>query len=273
MIRKPAPKPLRSRTPYLIGILSDIHFGITHEPTLAACEEWCKDVRPDELFLNGDTFDFSMLSTYPKSSDALTCAIEEVKIGVPVINRLHKYTKRIRIQYGNHDKRWEKTVLGANAQALKGSKGLTLADQCFAQGMDPRVEWCKETAALPGVWLSNDVVARHGDLQAGRFGGSPNLCTNKLNKNNGVSELVGHHHKAQLAYRTAFDRTAFVMSLPTMADYEDYAPAADWQRGWAVLSMHKSPKSEGHTIVQPSLVLVQEGLAMWGGRTYGKHCR
>lgn len=269
-------RPLKNHDkPYIIGILSDMHVAIIHEPTLDACEDWCRDVQPDELFLNGDTFDFSVLSPYPKGEDALACAIDEVKAAVKIINRLHKYTKRIRIQWGNHCKRWEKTVIGGNSQALKGAIGLTLKEQCKFQGLDPRVEWSKESAKTPGVWLSQDLVARHGDMQSGRFGGAVNICTNRLNKNNGVSEIVGHHHRAQIAYRTAMGRSSFVMALPTMANFEDYAPGTDWQQGWAVLSLFREPKRrEAPTlplVVQPSLVIVQHGVGMWGNKIYGRY--
>lgn len=265
----------KNESPYIIGIASDMHVAIIHQPTLYAFEEWCKDIRPDELFLNGDTFDFSVLSTYPKGEDTLSCAVEEVKAAVKIINRLHKYTKKIRIQWGNHCKRWEKAVVGANAGAFKGAVGLTLKEQCKFQGLDERVEWSKETAKTPGVWLGQDLIARHGDLQSGRFGGAVNICTNKLAKNNGVSEIVGHHHRAQVAYRTALGRTSFVMALPTMACFEDYSPGADWQQGWATLSFNRQPKDredrDQPLVVQPNLALVQNGVAMWGNKVYGKY--
>ena len=259
--------------PYIIGVLSDMHVGIIHRPTLEACEDWCADVQPDELFLNGDTFDFASLSTYPKDEDALACAIEEIVEGVKIINRLKKHTKRMRIQWGNHCKRWEKTLIGANAQALKGAKGLTLKDQCQAQGLDKDIEWVKETAETPGVWLSRDLIARHGDMQSGKFGGCINIATNRLNRNNGVSEIVGHHHRAQIAYRTAHGRMSFAMALPTMAKMENYMPGADWQRGWATLSLHKTPRSSdkihSSVLIQPDVVVVQDGIGMWGGKIYG----
>lgn len=263
------------RRPYIIGVLSDMHLSIIHKPTLSVCEEWCADVRPDELLINGDTFDFAALSSYPKGADILACAVEEVKLGVQTLNRLHRYTPKIRVVWGNHCKRWERTVIGPNAQALRGAVGLTLKEQCAFHGLDPRVEWTKETARTPGLWVTSSLVARHGDLQAQHNANVLNIATSRLARNQGVSELVGHHHKAQLAYRTAWDRTSFVMSLPTMADSEDYAPAADWQRGWGVLTLHYAPRKPGKKtpppVVQPSLVVVQNGIAMWGGKTYGTY--
>lgn len=267
--------PVTPERPYIIGIASDMHVEIIHEPTLAAFEEWCEDVQPDELFLNGDTFNFGVLSMYSKGEDTLASAVDEIKKAVEIINRLHTYTPKLHIQWGNHCKRWERTLLGPNAPALKGAKGLTLKDQCLAQGMDPRVIWSKESAKTPGVWLAQDLIARHGDMQSGKYGGAVNLCANRLSKNNGVSELIGHHHKAQIMYRTAFDRSAFAMSLPTMAHYEDYMPAADWQRGWASLSLLRAPKSRELAtrplVIQPSLAIVQHGVAMWGERVYGTY--
>lgn len=271
----PAARNREQNAPYIIGIASDMHVAILHEPTFLAFEEWCKDVRPDEIFFNGDTFDFSVLSPYPKGEDTLACAVDEVKAAVKIINNLHKYTKKIRIQWGNHCKRWEKAVLGGNAQAFRGAVGLTLKEQCHFQGLDPRVEWSKETAKTPGVWLGPNLIARHGDLQSGRFGGAINICTNKLAKNNGVSEIVGHHHRAQIAYRTALGRSSFVMALPTMASFEDYSPGADWQQGWATLSLHRPPSAnETHAnplVIQPAVVTVEHGVGMWGNRVYGKY--
>lgn len=260
---------------YVIGVVSDPHLGIVHRPTLGAFMDWARKVRPDEILLNGDVFDFSQLSDYPKGADALACAIDEIKSSVPILNQMRSFTKRMVILEGNHDRRWYKKIVGPNAQALKGAKGLSLQEQCEAHGLNPSIEWVKETAKTPIHWIAKGVLgSRHGDLQAGRFGGSQNLCNLRLSRNQGVSELVGHHHTAALAFRTAFGLTSFCMTLPTMASPEDYNPGANWQRGFGVITANRDPKirrtKKNPLVIQPDVVLVNDGVCLWGGKIYGE---
>ena len=266
---------LKPRSAYIIGIPSDIHLAIAHQPTLECFKDWVADVKPDELYFNGDTFDFAQLGRYPKGAKTAPYAIEEVKMGVEFINWCWQHTGRIRMQKGNHCKRWERVVYGDNGMALKDAKGLKLEDQCLAYGMDPRTEWFEEKAATPGIYLAENVGARHGDLQSGKNGTAPvNMATARLNKNQGVSEFVGHHHRVQLAFRTAWERTSFVMTLPTMANFEDYMPGADWQHGWGTLTVVKPGRGapEGAvTVTAPGVILVQRGQALWGDRVYGRY--
>lgn len=262
MVTRAAPPDIE-----IIGILSDLHVAIIDRRTLDLCQQWVRDVKPNRLLLNGDTFDLGELSRYPKGMNRITLAADEIREGVKLVNWFAKYVPHITLNYGNHEARWEKLIGGDDARKFEGAIGLTLKEQCSFQGLNPDVRWARESAENPAIRLCAGVWARHGDKQSGRFGGAVNIASNRLNKNQGESEVVGHHHRAQLMYRSSFDRTSFVMALPTMARAEDYAPNADWQRGWAALTIVRTPKAA--LSVQPSLIVPSAaGVASWGGQVW-----
>lgn len=260
MKRKPAPKV------EIVAVFSDMHVAIIDSAILELAIKWVKDVRPSHLLLNGDTFDLGDFSRHPKGLSRISLAVDEIREGVRIINELQKYCGAVTINQGNHEARWERMIGGEDGRKFEGLLNLSFRDQCQAHGLSTNVRWVRETARTPYLSLVGDVHARHGDKQAGRFGGAINIATNRLNKNQGVSEVVGHHHRAQLAYRTSFGRTSFVMALPTMARDEEYMPNPDWQRGWAALTVVRQAGKS--TVVQPSLIIPEAGVAAWGGRVW-----
>lgn len=261
--RKPAAAPVVVE---VVAILSDLHVAIIDPVVLDLCKQWVRDVRPKRMLLNGDVLDLADFSVYPKGVNPIECAVDEIKSAVAHVNGFLQHTDSVVWSLGNHESRWSRMIGGADARKFHGAKGLTLEDQLRAHGLDPEVRMFNECAATPALELCRGVYARHGDRQSGRFGGAVNIATNRLNKGNGVSEVVGHHHRAQIAYRSGLDRQAFVMALPTMAKAEDYAPGADWQRGWAALTIVRRGSKVVH--VQPDLIIPTAGVATWGGRAW-----
>jgi predicted phosphodiesterase len=248
----------------LACVASDIHFDL-HDPRVwRAFVRWVEDWRPRIIVLNGDVLDFGMLSPYPQESDAPTEAVAQIKCFVAEVNPLARLGgTRVVVVYGNHDERWSKMVCGAGPRAFKGALGLTLEEQCRAQGLDARVEWVKESKSTRG-FLLGDVLIRHGHRQAGRFGGGKYLAANRIAKNLGTAEVIGHHHRGQLHAQTAGGRTVVAVANPCMTVDHDYAPDADWQRGFSVVEMH-APDFKRATMYP---IIMHGGVFAWGGRTY-----
>lgn len=258
-----SPKSQKTRESEIVAIVSDIHFDQVHWPTWNAFRQWHADVRPDKTIILGDGIDFGMLSRFLQDSHSPVHAIPQIAMFVEQTNALAKESGQVIVMEGNHDERWDKAIFGTNGWALKGAKGLSLQDQCVYHGLDKSVVWMKENMDTHGV-KCGPFVLRHGHRQSGRFGGAKHLAYNRLVKSMGVSEVFGHHHKAQLYCQSAHGKTAIGIANPHMSCDHSYASDPDWQRGFTILELF----GPDNCYATPHLIIMQDGQFAWGGKLY-----
>lgn len=205
-----------------------------------------------------------MLSRFVQEPDAPVHAIPQIKAFVKEANALVSECRKLIIVEGNHDERWLKSI-GVNPVALRDAIGLSLREQCLAHGLSSTVQWHRESARSPSIRVG-PYYLRHGHRQTGRFGSPRHLAANRLQKSMGVSEVFGHHHRAQMYCQSAHGRTAVAIANPCMTGDHDYAPDADWQRGFTILEMDQDEKW-----CTPHLILMTDGRFSWGGQIYDGH--
>lgn len=246
----------------IVAIISDIHFDLHHEPTWKAFRQWHADVRPSKTIILGDFVDLGMMSRYVQEADAPVYAIPQIKTFVREANSLAKEAKEIIVVEGNHDERWSKFLYGAGPVALKGAIGLTLQEQCKFQGLEPGIKWLREDTTHKGV-RCGPFILRHGHRQAARFA-ARHLAANRLTKSMGVSEIFGHHHKAQVYCQTSLGRTAIAVSNPCMTGDHDYNSDPDWQRGFTILELYGPDKCYAN----PYVVIMNDGHFAYNGKIY-----
>ncbi|TXH58703.1 MAG: hypothetical protein E6Q97_01545 [Desulfurellales bacterium] len=226
----------QASTTFVVG---DIHFDLHHRNAWEAFVRCVWETNPDEIVINGDFLDFGMLSRYPQDAGDPLHAIEQIKVFVSELRRITERAGKITVIEGNHDERWYKITSSVPPETLKGAMGLSLREQCLHHGMSPSVNWIREATNLRGYRVGTYLI-RHGHKQQGRFGGPMHIAANRLNKNNGQSEIVGHHHRAQLFCRTAGGKTAVAIASPCMAKQMNYALDPDWQLGF--VAIESAPK-------------------------------
>lgn len=258
---KKATKSAVSTKSELVAIVSDIHFDLHDVPTWRAFRKWHAEVKPSKVIILGDFLDLGMMSRYAQGMNDPMQAIPQIQCFVKEVNELSAISDVIVVE-GNHDERWAKQVLGAMPHMYRGALGLTLYDQCIAQGMEP-VQWLREDTLVKGV-KCGPFLLRHGHKQAGRFGGGRHLAANRLTKSLGVSEVFGHHHRAQVFCQTALGKTAVAVSNPCMTVNHDYASDPDWQRGFTILELY----GPDNCYASPYLVIMNDGHFAWNGKVY-----
>lgn len=241
-------------------IVGDIHFDLHHREGWEAFVQCVKDTEPDQIVINGDFLDLGMLSRYRQGEDDPVNAIEQVKCFVTEMKRLAGSTKKLVVIEGNHDERWSKLTHGVPATALKGAIGLSLKEQCYAQGLPAETVWISESNTSRGYQVGKFLV-RHGHKQGSRY--SPqHIAAQRINKSNGSSEIVGHHHRAQLFCRTAGGVIAVGIASPCMTGAHDYAIDADWQRGFVIVEQFEK------TDTAYPIIMDDRGSFCWAGRAY-----
>lgn len=249
----------------LVAIVSDIHFDLHDQPSWLAFKRWYKDVKPAKLVVLGDFLDLGMMSRYVQGANDPLFAIPQIQMFVKEMNQLVDYNpaNKIIVVEGNHDERWTKVVLGAVPHVFKDAIGLTLREQCYSQGLSPEIEWLKEDTLISGV-KCGPFILRHGHNQQSRFGGGKHLAANRLMKTMGVSEVFGHHHRAQMMCQTALGKTAIAIANPCMTGNHEYNKDPDWQRGFTVLELY----GPDNCYATPHVIVMNNGHFAWNGKVY-----
>lgn len=253
-------------TTHRVAIFSDVHFDNHHEAGWAAFRKWHNEHTPTLSIALGDILDLGMLSQYPQGSDDQPYAVEQIKIAVEELNALRGPLIMVP---GNHSERWEKAVIGEKAIALRGAKGLTLREQMYAQGLRPDVKWVEENSKCPGVIIGKQAcLVRHGHKQAGRYG-AVQVAAKLLREVPTMSQVVGHHHRAQLQCQTVLGKTIYAIANPHMSGDHEYNPSPNWQRGFTVLEFYGRSRLRDCETFTPYLVLMDEdGHFVWNGKRY-----
>lgn len=241
-------------------VANDIHFDLHHEAGWESFVQCVKLTEPDEIVINGDFLDLGMLSHYRQGEKDPVNAIAQVQCFVTEMKRIIGYTKRLVVIEGNHDERWSKIMHSVSAKALEGAIGLSLKEQCYAQGLPKEVIWITESNRSRGYQVGKFLI-RHGHKQGSKY--SPqHVAAQRVNKSNGQSEIIGHCHRAQLFCRTAGGVTAVGIASPCLTRDHDYATDPDWQRGFVVIEQYE------RTDTAYPIVMDNHGSFCWAGKAY-----
>jgi predicted phosphodiesterase len=248
----------------VVAIVNDIHFDMHDVPTWRAFRKWHKDVRPSKTVILGDFLDLGMVSRYAIGQDDPLFVIPQIKCFVQEANELIKECKELVVVEGNHDDRWRRYVLGSIPYTLKGSIGLTLKEQCFAQGLTTKVKWVCEDVKVRGVQCG-PFLLRHGHNQSKGFGGGgKHLAANRIMRSLGDNEIFGHFHRAQMHCQTAQGKTAIAIANPCMTGDHSYDIDPNWQRGFTVLDLY----GPGNKYATAHLIVSQDGHFSYNGVVY-----
>ncbi len=248
----------------VVAIVNDIHFDLHDPATWNAFKAWAKATKPAKVVVLGDFLDLGMISRYEIGQSDPLFAIPQIQCFVAEMEELSKYTKELVIIEGNHDERWAKYLAGSKPFALRGAIGLSLKEQCFAQGLTKKAKWMQEDMLVRGVQVG-PFLLRHGHNQARGFGGGgKHLAANKIMKSMGENEVFGHHHKAQLFCQTSGGKTAIAIANPCMTGTHGYDIDPNWQRGFTVLDCY----GPGNKYATPHLVIAQDGHFSYNGIIY-----
>ena len=248
----------------LVAIVSDIHFDLHDVPTWKAFRKWHKDTRPDQTVILGDFLDLGMISRFEIGKDDPLFVMPQIECFVKEANALVKECKELVVVEGNHDERWAKFIMGNLPYTLRGLTGLTLKEQCFANGLSKKVKWVNEDTVVRGVQCG-PFLLRHGHNQSrSRFGGGKHLAANRISKTLGDNEIFGHFHRWQIHCQTANGKTTIAVANPCMTGDHNYSVDPDWQRGFTVLELY----GPDMMYANPYLVLMDNGHFVYNRKVY-----
>jgi hypothetical protein len=212
-------------------VFSDAHFWPGVYTTAFKGLLWAiSELKPNAVIANGDIFDGSAISRYPRIGWSKTPSVmEELKACTISMGYIEEAAKEARHNVklvwplGNHDARFE-TFLAANAPQYEHVKGFTLRDHF------PDWEPCWS------VWINEGTVIKH------RFKGGIHATHNNAIWS-GKNIVTGHLHSLKVTPFSDYNGVRYGIDTGTLAEpygpqFEDYTEQGplNWRSGFAVLT-------------------------------------
>lgn len=241
-------------------VFSDAHYhpGIGSTVAHKALVEVVRDLKPKMLVGNGDLFDGSRLSRFPKNGwenqPRVSDELEEVKERMAEIRHAYRGAQLLRT-VGNHDIRLDR-FLAMNASEFEGIAGFRLADHL--------PEWRE----CMSVFVNGSTMIKH------RFNGGIHAAYNNTLRA-GTNIVTGHTHHLEVKPWGDYRGRRYGVQTGALADvdspafaYTEDSPTA-WCSGFAVLTFDKDGR-----LLMPELCEVIEGVAYFRGqRVAGKRSK
>lgn len=200
----PPPSPSQGGRQYATALVaSDLHFPYHHRSAFQVFLRLAATIRPDELVLAGDVFDWPQISKYlskpsenrPLQDDLDACRAE---ILAPINAAAPQATKRLLL--GNHEHgRWQK-YLWERVPALASLRALDLEALLGLAEMGwhyQEHEW----------WPTDSLCITHGWRHTNQLGGGSAASARKQFLDMGCSGASGHTHRLGSYFRQ--DRSGY----------------------------------------------------------------
>ena len=156
-------------------------------------------LKPDEVVLNGDVFDFAQIGKYVRDPAAyipLQTDIDQCR--EKVLSRIPGRVKRFIV--GNHEEgRWQ-NYLFTRCPELASLRGLTME---AVLGLT-ELGWIWQPYEY---WVTDQLIVFHGDRHTNAMGGGSAMSARKEMLDMGCSGITGHTHHAGAFFRQ--DRTGY----------------------------------------------------------------
>lgn len=206
----------------IVAVASDFHVPYHDKKAVSSFINYCKEVQPDIIVINGDLVDMYMLSRFAKGEGRNPMSeIDEAK---GILSELREACPSTRIHYviGNHEQRLEKTIL------TKAPELASLIEDIFSifKLDDIGVIGCGS------LTLNDNFVFKHGTLLGNKSG----LSAIKEMENAYLSGATGHTHRlAKYIARKAGRKFVWLETGCLCSMEPEYMLNPNWQQGFAMV--------------------------------------
>mgnify|MGYP006276794227 CR=1 FL=1 len=230
-------------------VFSDAHFWPSQEPTLAylALKRIVAEVRPSLIIGNGDLFDGSALSRFPRNGwEYQPKVVDELEAAKEMLADIRPGRARRIRTIGNHCIRFDRH-LASHAGPMESVYGMRLKDHL------PGWEECVSVAINGNTMIKHRI---HGGIHSG--------YRNTLAA--GWSTVTGHTHLLESKPWVDYNGIRFGVSTGALADVDgpQFSYTEDnpkpWCSGFAVLTYDRAGR-----LLEPELCRVMYGQAYFRG--------
>jgi len=240
----------------VVMVGSDCHYNPKYISTAhRAFVYFTKQLKPNMVILNGDLFDFAVISQHNRigyqDHPTVQQELEEVQARLGDIEAVRPAGCILHRTIGNHDLRFDGKLSNVLPQ-YEGVKGMCLADHLYGWSYS----W--------SVMINNNTMVKH------RWHNGIHAVYNNVLKG-GMSMVTGHLHSLKITPWSNYTGDKYGVDTGMMAAVRDGQflyhedSSVNWRAGFAVLTY-----VNGH-LMPPELVQVineDEGLVFFRGELY-----
>ena len=228
-------------------VLSDIHFPFVHEGAFEVVLGLAELIRPTEIIIDGDCFDFAQVGRYirdPNAHATMQTDIEACRRDI--IARVNAASPQAvkRFIVGNHEEgRW-RNYLYSRCPEIADMPCLTMEAVLGLTEMG----WVWQPF---DYWITDSLVVYHGDRHTSSLGGGSAMSARKESIDMGVSTITGHTHHAGAFFRQ--DRAGYRVSY-------EIGCLCDWRKMQAAhVTAQRTPTKMGDWHLAVCLVRYKPG--------------
>lgn len=224
----------------LIAVASDFHVPFHDTKAVEAFLDYCADVQPNMIVINGDLVDMYMLSRFAKGEGRNPMTeIEEAK---NILERIVATCNKSQVYYviGNHEQRLEKTIL------TKAPELASLIEDIFSIFKLDNIG----VIGCGSVTLNDNLVFKHGTLLGAKSG----LSAIKEMENAYMSGATGHTHRLAKYIARKAGRKFIWLETGCLCSMEpEYMLNPNWQQGFAMIQI------ENRKIKRAEVIEIENG--------------
>lgn len=206
----------------IIAVASDFHVPFQDMKAVEAFLDYCAEVQPNIIVINGDLVDMYMLSRFAKGEGRNPMA--EIDEARTILERIRMTCKNAEIYYviGNHEQRLEKTIL------TKAPELASLIEDIFSIFRLDNLE----IKGVGTITVNDNFVFKHGNLLGNKSG----LSAIKEMENAYLSGATGHTHRlAKYIARKAGRKFVWLETGCLCSMEPEYMLNPNWQQGFGMI--------------------------------------
>lgn len=205
----------------IVAVASDFHVPYHDMKAVESFINYCREVQPDMIVINGDLVDMYMLSRFAKGEGRNP--MSEIEEARDILAQLRQDTKAdIYYVIGNHEQRLEKTIL------TKAPELASLIEDVFSI-------FKLDDIGVKGagtITINDNFVFKHGTLLGNKSG----LSAIKEMENAYLSGATGHTHRlAKYIARKAGRKFVWLETGCLCSMEPEYMLNPNWQQGFAMV--------------------------------------
>lgn len=205
----------------IVAVASDFHVPYHDKKAVSSFINYCREVQPDMIIINGDLVDMYMLSKFAKGEGRNP--MSEIEEAREILATLRQDTKAdIYYIIGNHEQRLEKTILAKApelASLIEDVFSIFKLDDIGVKGAGT-------------VTINDNFVFKHGTLLGSKSG----LSAIKEMENAYLSGATGHTHRLAKYIARKAGRKFIWLETGCLCSMEpEYILTPNWQQGFAMV--------------------------------------
>lgn len=224
-------KPKISKDCYKVVCLNDIHIPKHDQVTVDLVTECIKDIKPDELILNGDIIDCYQESTFLKDPGVKEYLQDECNTFYKIFSKIRRQNKDMVISYilGNHEARIKKEQW--NHPSFYGVYGLTIPSLLKFDKL--KIDFYEKSRVINNFEFTHGTkVSQHSSFSA----------KNEFFNHGCKSGMMGHVHRMGIYHQTVNGVVNSWYENGCLCDLNpDYIQGvANWQQGFSVIYFYEN---------------------------------